>query len=427
MNNLLQEKLSKIIWDAINEARVQRTIPKNIWLNMQSLLSKGYRPTMGADAKVKRTWTTEYVLQMYVVALICLKQECPVNEEQLENSVCFPNYAKYLRIKEVDVNEVIRLYNENTGKSITYNSNKPVEVHSDLGYYIEVSLVQEKRVKSLYVGYNSEYVTTVIEETAALYDAFTNIDEVAEFYDQKYKEDQYTKKLYNDGDHFFIRIMDMTTGKKRKVVIDGYDVKISDAANETWKDFEKKAKAAKFTQTIEREIPEKNEESIVPVKELVKEIKKKEPVIRDINDLIFADIPVEKKKEIVNNYENEFFQLTESTLIKMYNTSKHRNYWGHELLYVNDKYEAGNYWDSDFKGIYVYKNKVRINLYFQMDSTDTEIYDDFSKFIKRGTYVGEYHTTDYHGNPTTEYCEYTEEDKVKCLKGLILSYLDQLS
>lgn len=286
----LLEKVSYLIWNVINEARVQRTIPKNIWANVSSMLSKGHRPDMGANAGVKRTWTIDYLTQMYVVALILLNQECPTTTAELKASKCFPKWAKGIIVLGGTVCEVIRLYNENTGKEvkcldgsctnvpqIQHDVFAPVEdapvievddkeiqdplmvepeiaeeiedevnntsaLNDNHGYYVQVVLHDKPELELNNI--TSGWTHSIINEEVIPHSEFRNIDDVVNYFLDEYNTPKMKMKLRSGRvkTMYSIYIIDNYTLEKRRIDIFREETpRITDATLIEWTKLEKKA------------------------------------------------------------------------------------------------------------------------------------------------------------------------------------------
>lgn len=113
---------------SLNEARILRTIPTKIWATVSSVISKKYRQDKGVTARPVGDAPT--LLQKYVVGLILFKAQCPRTPEELINSEVFPLWAKQVVTYGYGVNDVIKLYNENTGLNIPLNADEDMPVQT---------------------------------------------------------------------------------------------------------------------------------------------------------------------------------------------------------------------------------------------------------------------------------------------------------
>ena len=83
----------------------------------------------------------------------------------------------------------------------------------------------------------------------------------------------------------------------------------------------------------------------------------------------------------------------------------------------------GNNWNSMFEGVGVHSKKLYVSLYVQMDSTDTENTEYYSKFFSGGRYRGTCQESDRYGNPNYHYFFYDDEDRANCIKSILLEYV----
>ena len=65
----------------------------------------------------------------------------------------------------------------------------------------------------------------------------------------------------------------------------------------------------------------------------------------------------------------------------------------------------------------------KVSLYIQMDSTDTENTEYYSKFFSGERYRGTCHESDRYGNPNYHYFFYDDEDRANCIKSILLEYV----
>ena len=64
-----------------------------------------------------------------------------------------------------------------------------------------------------------------------------------------------------------------------------------------------------------------------------------------------------------------------------------------------------------------------LDIYVQMDSTDTNHFEPYSNFSKDGNYTGKVYTTNYYGDSVPHYFTYDRQDKAKVIKSILLEYL----
>lgn len=100
-------------YKSLNEA-VERTIDQKLWASVSSQCSRTYKADLGASAKP--IGTADQLLQRYVAGLVILKQQCPMTEEDMENSPAFPQWGKKLVDMGITVDQVKQLWNENCGR-----------------------------------------------------------------------------------------------------------------------------------------------------------------------------------------------------------------------------------------------------------------------------------------------------------------------
>lgn len=112
MNKYIQQLVESLI----NEARVQRTIDKKIWLTVSSTISKN-RSTEAEFIKPMKKLTKDDLLQRYVAALLITKKQCPKNINDIEKLKTFKLFAQKALELGATINDIQTLYNLNNGSS----------------------------------------------------------------------------------------------------------------------------------------------------------------------------------------------------------------------------------------------------------------------------------------------------------------------
>ena len=145
----------------------------------------------------------------------------------------------------------------------------------------------------------------------------------------------------------------------------------------------------------------------------------------DVNMELFKRTSPEKKIEIINNLtQTELFGVSETTLLQIIKEAGRRNPGTRNYeLYIHPDRRAGNQWNSEVEGIWLYKGKLSVMVYIQLDHTDCEKTIPFNDFFKRGEYRGAVIREDRYGNPQTHYYVYDEKDKADVLRSICLEYI----
>ena len=63
-----------------------------------------------------------------------------------------------------------------------------------------------------------------------------------------------------------------------------------------------------------------------------------------------------------------------------------------------------------------------LDIYVQMDSTDTNHFEPYLNFSKDGNYTGKVYTTNPYGDQVPNYFIYNREDKAGVIKSILLEY-----
>lgn len=145
----------------------------------------------------------------------------------------------------------------------------------------------------------------------------------------------------------------------------------------------------------------------------------------DINKELFKRYKPKKKLEIIE-------MLTPSELLGIYPSTIHRivkevgvlrdKSRDKELRFSNE-HRTGNGWNSSIESIGVYKNRLHVNIYIQMDHTDTTIIEEGQVFFRRGEYIGKAFETNRYGDKIPNYCQYSEQDKARCIRVILNQYV----
>lgn len=144
----------------------------------------------------------------------------------------------------------------------------------------------------------------------------------------------------------------------------------------------------------------------------------------DVNNIFFTRFAPAKKMEIVNSLsETELLAINIETIKRMVievgTKNEYSKVWSKRLVVKN----AGNDWNSDIIDVELTRSKVVIDFYVQFSNTDTNTCVECSEFLRRGEYRGSIKHSDRYGNPQTYYYIYSQSDKAKFVKALVVAYL----
>ena len=144
----------------------------------------------------------------------------------------------------------------------------------------------------------------------------------------------------------------------------------------------------------------------------------------NINAEIFKRYVPKKKLEIINNLTTaELLATTPETIKRIVKEAgrsigKSRD----KVLRINQDRQRGNNWNSTVEAVEYIKGNLYLNIYFQIDSTDTNICVKHEVFFKGDQYTGKHYTTNRYGDEVPHYFSYDRNDKAGVIKSILLEY-----
>ena len=148
----------------------------------------------------------------------------------------------------------------------------------------------------------------------------------------------------------------------------------------------------------------------------------------NINTELFKRYAPKKKLAIIEALtQEELLAITPKTVMRIVREAgEGRKGSPNKHLKIRLSLRQGNNWNSTFDGVGIYKKRLYVCLYVQMDSTDTETTEYYSKFFARGErYRGTCQESDRYGNPNYHYFYYNDDDKADCIKSILLEYVNR--
>ena len=145
----------------------------------------------------------------------------------------------------------------------------------------------------------------------------------------------------------------------------------------------------------------------------------------NINVEIFKRYVSKKKLEIINNLTTtELLAMKPETIKRIVKEAgrsigKSRD----KVLRINHDRQRGNNWNSTVEAVELIKGNLYLNIYFQTDNTDTNICEKYVTFMQVDEYHGKHYTTNYYGDSNPQYFTYTQKDKARVIKSILLEYL----
>lgn len=146
----------------------------------------------------------------------------------------------------------------------------------------------------------------------------------------------------------------------------------------------------------------------------------------DVNTELFKrTAPVRKIGIIENLKQDELLGISKETIIRIVKEigrrkTDSRNY----EFYVTPERRRGNDWNSFIEGLWLYKGKLSLITYIQLDDTDTSIIVPLNDFFKEETFRGSIKTEDFYGNIQTEYFVYGKRAKAEVIRSFCLEYVN---
>ena len=145
----------------------------------------------------------------------------------------------------------------------------------------------------------------------------------------------------------------------------------------------------------------------------------------NINQEVFKKYAPKKKLEIINNLTTaELLATTPETVKRIAKEAGRRTGKSRDkILRINRNRQAGNDWNSTVETVEYVKGNLYLNIYFQMDSTDTNICVKHEVFFNGDEYHGKHYTTNYYGDSVPHYFTYDRQHKAKVIKSILLEYV----
>ena len=145
----------------------------------------------------------------------------------------------------------------------------------------------------------------------------------------------------------------------------------------------------------------------------------------NINQELFKRYSPKKKLGLINGLsQSELLATTPETIKRIAKETgrsidKSRN----KVLRISNERRIGNAWNSTVEAVEIHRGKLVLDIYVQMDSTDTNHFEPYLNFSKDGNYTGKVFTTNYYGDSVPHYFTYDRQDKAKVIKSILLEYV----
>lgn len=145
----------------------------------------------------------------------------------------------------------------------------------------------------------------------------------------------------------------------------------------------------------------------------------------NVNIELFRRTSAVKKIEIIENLtQAELLGISKETILRIVKKAGRRKKGSRNYeFYIHPDRRTGNDWNSVIEGIWLYKGKLSIITYIQLDNTDTSIIVPFNDFFKEETFRGLIKSENFYGNIQTEYFVYGKRAKAEVIRSICLEYV----
>lgn len=145
----------------------------------------------------------------------------------------------------------------------------------------------------------------------------------------------------------------------------------------------------------------------------------------EINKTLFSRLAPDRKMELIDNMGiNELMSLTAASISRIIKETGTRiGNTRNKDLFICRELRVSNNWNSEIEGFSYSKGKLFVMVYVQFSNTDRTLVVPLEKFLARGEYRGSIEWTDRNGGRQTSYFYYSEAQKARCIRRLLVQYL----
>lgn len=146
----------------------------------------------------------------------------------------------------------------------------------------------------------------------------------------------------------------------------------------------------------------------------------------DVNIELFKRTAPVKKIEIIENLkQDELLGISKETILRIVKETGRRKAGSRNYeFYVHPNRQRGNDWNSVIEGIWLYKGRLSLITYIQLDDTDTSVIVPLNDFFKNEIFRGLIKSEDFYGNIQTEYFVYGKRAKTEVIRSFCLEYIN---
>ena len=115
---MIIKQLYESLVNSLNEARINRTIDRKLWLTVASICSRN-KSTNAEFIKPLSKMSKDEILQRYVAALLIMKKPCPKTEQDIESIKTFKLFGQKFISLNGTIDDIKKLYIENGGSGVS--------------------------------------------------------------------------------------------------------------------------------------------------------------------------------------------------------------------------------------------------------------------------------------------------------------------
>ena len=194
---MIIKQLYESLVNSLNEARIQRTIDKKLWLTVASICSRN-KSTEAEFIKPLSKMTKDEILQRYVAALLIMKKSCPETEQDIEKIKTFKLFGQKFISLNGTIDDIKKLYLENGGSGVSITSTiNNVNIENDQIFkYVNKKYTDIQEIyKQIYEILQTTYFTIQktfykiqLDNDNTLYFNTIEIDDIKRIYARNTKE-----------------------------------------------------------------------------------------------------------------------------------------------------------------------------------------------------------------------------------------------
>lgn len=121
--------------------------------------------------------------------------------------------------------------------------------------------------------------------------------------------------------------------------------------------------------------------------------------------------------------QDELLSISKETILRIVKeTGRKLTDFRNYEFYVHPDRRKGNDWNSVIERIWLYKGKLSIITYIQVDAASIIV--PFNDFFKEGTFKGSVRSEDIYGNIQNNYFVYGKSAKTEVIRSFCIEYIN---